>query len=190
PKAPAARPDHADRLPEAERESGPDLESGSSARGRDPFAAERHQGQEAVIATKSGRAFAPSRTPAQRERAKRRLDATVAEVREAARANADLRAARDRALAEHMAALPVAERLELFLALRGPVEISVLKDKSDDPAGVLLAASELHKAGRISVEGLTLSAPPLSTEAKRDLNRRLLASADAQANAQADADVA
>jgi hypothetical protein len=182
-KAPAARPDHADRLPEAERESGPDLESGSSARGRDPFAAERHQGQEAVIATKSGRAFAPSRTEAQRLRAKQRLDATVADAREAALANAggeDLRARRDRALAEHMAALPVAERLELFLALRGPVEISVLKDRSDDPTGVLLAASELHRAGRIFVEGLKLSAPPLGAEAKRDLNRRLLAPADAE----------
>ena len=178
-KAIPAKPDSwADRLPEAARESGPEPEGSFSKRGRDPFAAERHQGQEAVIATKSGRAFAPSRTPAQRERAARRLGATVAEAQavaqETSRAlDASVKDGRDRALAGHLASLPVAERLELFLALRGPVEISVLKDKSDDPTGVFLAACELRRAGRISVEGHKLSAPPLTAEAKRELEEQL-----------------
>ena len=76
-------------------------------------------------------------------------------------------------LASHLRSLPVVERLELFLALRGPAELSVLKAKSEDPGAVMLAASALRKAGKATIEGGRISAPPLTADARRELERRL-----------------
>ena len=183
--APTAGPDsRADRLPEAERESGPEPEGSFARRGRDPFAAERHQGQEAVIVTRTGRALVPSRTAAQRERAANRIAATMAEASEVARANSrglgiSTDARRQRALADHLAALPAADRLELFLALHGPREFAALERSASDPAGLKLAARELYDAGRMSYRDGLVSAPALTAEAKRELERALSAPAKA-----------
>ena len=198
--APATDP--ADRLPEAESPSGPDPEGSYAKRGRDPLAAER--GGEAIIATKTGKVLAPSLRPHQRERARRRVAAIArdaarrasgqeAKAEAAVGANLDanpvggpaeeLRALRDRALLEHLAALPVAERLELYLALYGPKEISVLKKRAADPTGLLLAACELTRAGRIEIENGRMNAPALGAGEMRELNSRLAAIAQACAGA-------
>jgi len=199
-----AKPDWPDRLPEAERESGPEPEGSFARRGRDPFSAERKG--EAVIATRSGKVLEPSLRPRQRERARRRVSGLVERARarrgtqaaeEAGRetggetaGDAGMKATRSpaRALLDHLASLPVAERLELFLALQGPQEISVLKERADDPTGLFLAACELRRTGRITVEGGRMIAPPLTAEAKRELDRTLLA--QAQPETQTAADVA
>ena len=200
--------DRADRLPEAESPSGPDPEGSYAKRGRDPLAAER--GGEAVIATKTGKLLAPSLRPHQRERARRRVAAIArdggrrageqgAKVEDEARARVEaeatvggkpgsgdpeeLRARRDLALLEHLAALPVAERLELYLALYGPKEISVLKERAADPTGLLLAACELKRAGRVEIENGRMSALALGAEEMRELNSRLAAIAQACAGA-------
>ena len=180
--------DWADRLPKAEVPSGPDPEGSYAKRSRDPFAAERRG--EPIIATKSGKALAPSLRPRQRERAKRRVAAIVRDgghratkVDDGAGPTKELRALRDRALLEHLAALPVAERLELYLALYGPKEISVLKERAADPTGLLLAACELKRAGRIEIEDGRMSAPALGEEEMRELNSRLAAIARPSAGA-------
>jgi hypothetical protein len=90
---------------------------------------------------------------------------------------------RDRALLEHLAALPVAERLELYLALYGPKEISALKERAADPTGLLLAARELKRSGRVEIEEGRMSAPALGAEEMRELNSRLAAIARACAGA-------
>ena len=144
------------------------------------MAAERRR--EAVIATKTGKLLAPSLRPHQKEKARRRVAAIArdaarrasgqeAKAEAAVGANLDanpvgghaeeLRALRDRALLEHLAALPVAERLELYLALYGPKEISVLKERAADPTGLLLAACVLKRTGRIEIEDGRMSAPAL-----------------------------
>jgi hypothetical protein len=172
--------DRADRLPGAEAPSGPDPEGSYAKRGRDPLAAER--GGEAVIATKTGKVLASSLGPRQRERAKRRVAAIVRDtghratkVDDGAGPTKELRALRDRALLQHLAALPVVERLELYLALYGPKEISVLKERAADPTGLLLAARELKRAVRIEIEDGRMSAPALGVGEMRELNSRLAA---------------
>ena len=85
-RAGAPATDWADRLPEAEAPSGPDLEGSYAKRGRDPLAAERRG--EAIIATKTGKMLAPSLRPHQRERARRRVAAIA---RDAAGAQAGKR---------------------------------------------------------------------------------------------------
>ena len=194
--------DWADRLPETEAPSGPDPDGSFARRGRDPLAAERRG--EAIIATKTGKMLAPSLRPRQRERARRRVATIVgdaarrasgqeakAEATVAANLDAnpvggpteELRALRDRVLLEHLAALPVAERLELYLALYGTQEISVLKERAADPTGLLLAACELKRASRIEIEDGRMSAPALSAKERRELNSRLAAIAQACAGA-------
>lgn len=155
--APSGFDRHADASPGPERESGPEPEGSYSKRGRDPLSAERRG--EAIIRTKTGKVLTPSLRPRQRERARKR-------AREIVRL-------RDRALGEHLAALPVAERLELYLALYGPKAILVLKERAADPTGLLLAVRQLKREGRIELEDDHVSAPALSAERTRDLNSRL-----------------
>lgn len=182
-------PSWADRLPDSERESGPEPEGTYARRGRDPYAAERGGagGQEAVVHTATGRTLLPSARPRERERARRRVARVVERARTDAQAMAGASAEATSAgripehLSSHLRSLPVAERLELFLALRGPVELSVLKEKSEDPGAVMLAAAALRRAGKVTIEGGRISAPPLTTGARRELEERLAKAPSAHA---------
>lgn len=147
--------DAANHLPrQAERESGPDPEGSYARRGRCPLEAERRG--EAVIGTYGRGVPGPSRSPRQREAARRRVGGVVARAKTEARAKARESAlarkgAWDAALSMHLASLPVNERLELFLALRGRREFAALERSAEDPEGLRLAAHELAEAGRVKV---------------------------------------
>lgn len=147
--------DVANHLPrQAERESGPDPEGSYARRGRCPLEAERSG--EAVIGTYGRGVPGPSRSPRQREAARRRVARVVArakvEARVKARATAlACKAAWDAALAIHLASLPATGRLELFLALRGRQEFVVLERSAKDSEGLRRAARELAEAGRVKV---------------------------------------
>lgn len=151
-------PDWADRLPQAERESGPDPEGSYARLGRSAFEAER--AGEAVISTRTGKVLAPARSPKQREAARRRVGRMVARSRARSEAEARMkaredalacRAAWEKALSIHLASLPAAERLELFLSLRGRREFAALERSARDPEELKVAARELAAAGRVRV---------------------------------------
>lgn len=141
---------HLPALPE--RESGPDPDGRFA---RDMVGAER---REALLASRG--ATTPGRTPRQRAAARRRVGKIVAryeeKVREEARAAAReaalaCRAAWDDALSIHLASLPVSDRLELFLQLRGRHDFASLERSARDPEGLKLAARGLAEAGRVKV---------------------------------------
>lgn len=167
----------ADRLPESGRESGPSPE-GAAATGRSFLDAER--GGEAVIGTYGRGIPNPSRSPRQRAAARRRFGGIVARAEAEARTEARAKVRRaaqarktawDAALSIHLASLPAADRLELFLQLGGRRQFAALEHSAKDPKGLKLAARELAEAGRIKVRR-GLSSGKVVLEASEDLDRK------------------
>ncbi len=182
---PRTSPERADRLPEAERESGPDPQG--SVAGRSCLEAERRG--EAVIGTYGRGVPGPSRSPRQRANARRRVAGTVARKNARRKAEDDAKARRDalacraawrEALKIHLAALPATDRLELFLKIEGRRELAALELRAADPDALREAARELAGAGRIKIRRgrssgkVFLEAGALDHRARARLEKELL----------------
>ncbi len=151
--------DEANHLPrEPERESGPDPEG--SVASRSYLEAERSG--EAVIGTYGRGVPGPSRSPRRREAARRRVARVVARGKSRRKAEGEAKSRREslaveaawrEALRIHLAGLPTAERLELFLKIRGRQEFAALKSRAADPGALERSARELAKDGRVKVCG-------------------------------------
>lgn len=178
--------DEANHLPsESEWESGPDPEGFTA--GRSYLDAERRG--EAVIGTCGRGTPDPSRTPRQRAAARRRVMRAIArgEARRNTESEAKARrnvlackAAWREALKVHLASLPTAERLELFLKTGGRREFAELKSCAADPEALERSARQLAKEGRVKVRGRSSgkvyveAANPLGVEERAQLHKELL----------------
>ena len=167
----AAATDPADKLPEAERESGPDQRGASAPREyRDS-----DRGGEALLASKG--ATNPSRTDRQRKDAQRRVNRALAKGE-----ISPSRRAWNTALAIHLGQIEnLAERLELMLQTKGRQEWKKLEKGSSNPAELKAAARQLADAGRLKAlrgrqsGSLHIEAvAELSDAARKELERALL----------------
>lgn len=178
--------DEANHLPsESEWESGPDPEGFTA--GRSYLDAERRG--EAVIGTYGRGVPDPSRTPRQRAAARRRVMRAIARGEAQGNTESEAKARRDslackaawrEALKVHLASLPTAERLELFLKTGGRREFAELKSCAADPEALERSARQLAKEGRVKVRGRSSgkvyveAANPLGVEERAQLHKELL----------------
>ena len=142
----------------ADEEPEPESQSGPEPYGRDRYASDI-AGAHDHRAIASG-PQAPSRRPAQREKAARRISGAISRARaardaparaEAANRKAMANAAWREALGQHMVALDADERLELYLQLEGEQRLERMVEAAGEPDELYRAAIVLKDEGRIQV---------------------------------------